>query len=431
VQNEDREEIKRAMRVAVVGAGVTGLVAARQLYEQHDLVVFEKNAYLGGHANTVTVEDSGREIALDTGFIVFNDRNYPRFNALLAELGVESQLSEMSFGVNCDACNVGYSSRGIRGLFASPRHFFNLSVYHMAVDILRFNRWSGNLNSKNRLLNKTVGELRKSGMFGDPFFRHYLVPMTGAIWSSTGLDVDDLPLTFVLDFYRNHGLLQTSGHPRWRTVVGGSRSYVEGLVKPFRKRVRQSTPVQGIRRKKGGVELRTQEGWEFFDKVILATHTDDASRLLEDGTDSEHAVLNAIPYRKNEAILHTDESVLAKAPMARASWNCSIVDCRDPDEPLRITYDLNRLQRLQASRQYCLTLNSAGLIDPEKILLQISYAHPVYTRDGLVARRELAAMNGKWNTFFCGAYLGNGFHEDGVVAGMETAALVQESEGDG
>ena len=206
---------------------------------------------------------------------------------------------------------------------------------------------------------------------------------------------------------------------------------MEGLVKPFRKRVRQSTPVQGIRRKKGVVELRTQEGWEFFDKVILATHTDDASRLLEDGTDSEHAVLNAIPYRKNEAILHTDESVLAKAPMARASWNCSIVDCRDPDEPLRITYDLNRLQRLHASRQYCLTLNSAGLIDPEKILLQISYAHPVYTRDGLVARRELAAMNGKWNTFFCGAYLGNGFHEDGVVAGMETAALVQESEGDG
>tara|TARA_Y100000588_G_scaffold368460_1_gene436393 strand:- start:1962 stop:3221 length:1260 start_codon:yes stop_codon:yes gene_type:complete len=419
------------MRIAIIGAGVAGLVAARQLYQQHDLVVFEKNNYLGGHAHTVTVEDSGLEIALDTGFIVFNDQNYPRFNALLAELGVESQPSEMSFGVSCEVCNVGYSSRGIRGLFASPGQLFSLSVYQMALDILRFNRWSRNLNSKTLLFENTVGGLRRSRMFSSSFFRHYLVPMTSAIWSSTSLDVDEIPLAFVLNFYRNHGLLQTSGHPQWRTVVGGSRSYVEALVAPFLKSVRLSTPVQGIRRGNGFVEVKTQDGCERFDKLVLATHTDEASRLLEDGTACERAVLDAIPYSKNEGILHTDERVLARSRMARASWNCSIIDCRDPDEPLRITYDLNRLQQLQTSRQYCVTLNNAGRIDPEKILLRLSYAHPLYTPEGLVARKELAAANGKWNTFFCGAYLGNGFHEDGVVAGMETAALILDSGGNG
>ena len=411
------------MHVAIIGSGIAGLVAARELCRAHEITVLEQHDYLGGHAHTLVVEDGDRPLALDTGFIVFNEQNYPRFSGLLEELGVPSQLSEMSFGVRCRTCHIEYSSRGLRGLFARPAQVIRPCIYRMAADIVRFNRWARQTD-RGQLGTRTIGDLRQDGLFSSEFFRHYLVPMTGAIWSSTGRSVDAMPLSFLVEFYRNHGLLQTHGHPQWRTVTGGSQRYVEALTRPFVDRVRLSTKVCALRRHADYVELRTERGWERFDSVVLATHTDQALRMLEDPTPDEVSALSAIPYCRNEATVHTDDSVLPRAAAARASWNCHIDDCTDARTPLRMTYHLNRLQHLDSTTAYCVTLNDDGRIAPERVLARMVYAHPLYTVDGLKARQRFRVLNGLRRTFYCGAYMGNGFHEDGVRAGQEVARLM-------
>ena len=411
------------MHVAIIGSGIAGLVAARELHREHVITVLEQHDYLGGHAHTVVVEDDDRPLALDTGFIVFNEQNYPRFSGLLEELGVPSQLSEMSLGVRCRACDIEYSSRGLRGLFARPAQSINPGIYRMAADIVRFNRWARRTD-RGHLGTRTVGDLRHASEFCTELFEHYLVPMTGAIWSSTGLDVDAMPLSFLVDFYRNHGLLQTHGHPQWRTVTGGSQRYVEALTRPFADRVRLSTPVLAVRRLPDYAEVRTDDGWERFDTVVLATHTDQALQLLEDPTPDEISALSAIPYRRNEAVLHTDDGILPRAAAARASWNCHIDDCAVSRAPLRMTYSLNRLQRLESKTSYCLTLNDDHRIAPERVLARMVYAHPLYTVDGIEARQRLRVLNGQRHTLYCGAYMGNGFHEDGVRAGLEAAQMI-------
>ena len=234
-----------------------------------------------------------------------------------------------------------------------------------------------------------------------------------------------MPLSFLLAFYRNHGLLQTDGHPQWRTVTGGSRCYVEALTRPFLDRIRLSTPTLAIRRGPARVDVRTADGWERFDRVVVATHTDQALRLLEDPTPQEANALSAVAYRRNEAVLHMDEGILAPSPGARASWNCHMDDCTDTSAALHMTYDLNRLQRLDTTNSYCVTLNDSGRVRPDRVLARMSYAHPMYTVDGLEARQQLRALNRRGLTLFCGAYLGNGFHEDGVRAGRDAAGLIE------
>ena len=411
-------------RVAIVGSGVAGLVAARELHATHDITLFEQHDYLGGHAHTVVVRDGDRDLALDTGFIVFNTQTYPLFSRLLQELGVASQPSEMSFGVGCRACGIEYSSRGLQGLCARPTQALRPRFLRMAVDIVRFNRWARAQTDCPRLETRTLGDLRRDRVYGPDLFSHYLTPMAGAIWSSTGVDVDAIPLDFLLRFYRNHGLLQARNHPQWRTVTGGSRRYVEALSQPFLDRVRLRTPVLAVRRLVDHVEVRTADGWEPFDRVVLASHSDQALRVLEDPTSAEGDALSAIPYRRNEAVLHTDDHVLSTASAARASWNCHLDDCAQNSAPLRMTYYLNRLQRLRTTTAYCVTLNDDGRIAPDRVLARMVYAHPLYTVDGLEARRRLQALSGQQRTVFCGAYLGNGFHEDGVRSGMEAAQVV-------
>lgn len=412
------------MRIAIVGSGVAGLVAARELHRDHEITVLEQNDYLGGHAHTVVVRDGDRSRALDTGFIVFNHHNYPRFSRLLQELGVASQPSEMSFGVGCWTCGIEYSSRGVRGLFARRAQALSPRFYRMAADIVRFNRWARQEAGHADLGARTVGDLRQDGTFGPELFRHYLLPMTGAIWSSTGLDVDAIPLSFLLAFYQNHGLLQTHRHPQWRTVSGGSQRYVDALTRPFIDRIRLRTPALAVRRAADHVNIRTRDGWESFDKVVLATHTDQALDLLEDPTPEEALALSAIEYRRNEAVLHTDDRMLAEAPSARASWNCHIDDCRQTGAPLRMTYDLNRLHQLDSASTYCVTLNDDGRIAPGRVLSRMMYTHPLYTVAGLDARRRLSQLSGQRHTVFCGAYMGNGFHEDGVRSGMAAAHVI-------
>ncbi len=419
------------MRVAVVGGGVAGLVAASELHGEHEVTVFERNDYLGGHARTHLVDDrrTGRTLALDTGFLVFNERNYPLFCRLLERLGVASQTADMSFGVRCARCGVEYSSRGMRGLFARPRQVLSPAFHRMAVDIVRFNRWAR--ERRLRLGAMSVTDLRRARLFGDGLFRHYLLPMAAAIWSAAAADVGRLPLRFLVDFFHNHGLLQVAGHPPWRTVVGGSRRYVEALARPFADRVRLGSTVRAVRRHADGVTVRTDAaGAELFDRIVLATHTDQALAMLDDADETERRALGTLPYRRNTAVLHTDARQLPRAASARAAWNYRTADCRNGSSPVGITYSLNRLQRLDTDTAYCVTLNApdgAASIDPSAVIARLSYSHPVYAPEGLAGRRVLAAINGCRRTAYCGAWLGNGFHEDGVRAGLEAARTVREA----
>ena len=419
------------MRIAVVGSGIAGLVAASELHREHDVTVFERNDHLGGQAQTHLVDDrrTGRTLALDTGFVVFNEPNYHLFSRLLERLGVASQPAEMSFGVRCARCGVEYSSRGLRGLFARPRQALSPAFHRMAVDIVRFNRWAR--DRRARLDGMSVADLRRARLFGDGLFRHYLVPMAAAICSSSAGDVGRLPLRFLVDFFENHGLLQISGHPPWRTVVGGSRRYVEALVRPFADRVRVASPVRAVRRRSDGVTVQSDAGGaEPFDRIIIATHTDQALAMLDDPDETERRALAALPYQRNAVVLHTDARQLPHAASARAAWNYSTADCRNAASPVAITYSLNRLQRLASDTPYCVTLNppdGAGGIDPAAVIARLSYSHPVYAPAGLAGRRALAAINGRRRTAYCGAWLGNGFHEDGVRAGLEAARAVREA----
>jgi len=408
-------------RIAVVGSGVSGLVAARDLHAtDHDVTLYEADTRLGGHAHTITVNEDDQELALDTGFVVFNETNYPQFTALLRELNVASQPSDMSFGVKCNHCRLEYSSHGLPGLFAQRSQLLRPCVYKMAVDILRFNAWGRRqISTHSESLQTTIGDLRNSQTFGDYFFRHYLIPMTSAIWSSTASDSERFPLPLFLQFFANHGLLQIHGHPPWRTVIGGSQRYIDALVRPFQKCIRLRTTVDCIQRNDGGVKIHTADnGWECYDKVVIATHADHALNLLETPTQEETDSLGIIPYRKNIAVLHTDRMVLPRSPRAWASWNYDIGNCFNSRTPLRMTYYLNRLQRLDAKKHYCVTLNAEELIDPAHILATVPYEHPVYTEAGLHARDVIRSISGQNHTFYCGAHLGNGFHEDGVVSGL-------------
>ncbi len=409
-------------RIAIVGGGVSGLVAARTLHPRHDVTVYEHDGSPGGHAHTVVVPGG---TGIDTGFVVFNERTYPRFTALLRELGVASQSSDMSFGVSCRRCGIEYSSRGLRGLLAHPRQVLSPAVYGLAADILRFNAWARRSVATLSDPDTTIGDLQVRGSFGIDFFHHYLLPMSGAIWSAEANDASRLPLAFVLTFFANHGLLQVRGQPPWRTVTGGSRRYVEALVRPFRDRVRLGSPVGRLRRGPGGVEVHTRDmGWERYDDVVLATHADQALALIEDPAEEERKALGAIPYRRNVAVLHTDTRVLPRAAAAWASWNTRIDDCTNHRAPLRMTYHMNRLQCLPDGPAYCVTLNDEEHIDPAQVVARRVYEHPVYTAAGLRARSALRAMNGRRRTFYCGAYLGNGFHEDGVRAGLEVGEAI-------
>ena len=409
-------------RIAIVGSGVSGLVAARRLYPRHDITVYEAAGAPGGHARTVALRGG---LGVDTGFIVFNERTYPGFTTLLRELGVTSQPSDMSFSVSCRRCGIEYSSRGLTGLFAHPAQVLTPGLYRMAADVLRFNAWARRVAAAPDDEAATIGDLQAEGRFGSDFFRHYLLPMSSAIWSAATHDTVRLPLVFLLTFFANHGLLQVRGQPPWRTVTGGSRRYVEAIVRPFRHRLRLHAPVERLRRHPGGVEIHTRDmGWEQYDEAILATHADQALALIERPADEEREALAAIPYRRNVAVLHTDSSVLPRASAAWASWNTQVEDCADHRAPLRMTYHMNRLQRLPDTPTYCVTLNDEQRIDPARVLARHVYDHPVYSTAGLRARTALRTMNGRRRTFYCGAYLGNGFHEDGVRAGLEVSEAI-------
>ena len=407
------------MRIAIVGAGISGLTVAHLLHREHEIAVFEAGSHAGGHTNTIRVDTPNETHAVDTGFIVFNDRNYPSFERLLAGLGVRWQSSTMTFSVSDETGDFEYNGASLNGLFAKRRHLLTPWFHRMVADLLRFNREARNLLS-NHGPGPSLADWLAEQAFSTAFVERLIVPQVSAVWSADPRQMWSFPARFLAEFFDNHGMLGLSGRPRWRTIVGGSARYVEALTQPWRERLRLRTPVRSVERHADHVLVRPVGGEEeCFDEVILATHSHQALEMLTDASDREREILGALPYQPNEAVLHTDVRMLPRRRRAWASWNYHLLE--EPRGRATVTYHMNRLQSLRAERELCVTLNRTEAIDPEKVIRTIQYAHPVYTAAGVRAQRRREEISGRNRTHYCGAYWGWGFHEDGVVSGLKVA----------
>jgi predicted NAD/FAD-binding protein len=418
------------MRIAVVGTGVSGLAAAWALDRQHDVVLYEADARPGGHVHTHSVDDPVHgQLAVDSGFIVYNERNYPGLVGLLAELGVATRQSDMSFAVSCRHCRLEFCSRGAAGLFGERRNLVRPGFLRLLADIHRFFRDGKRSVSDPRWQRRTIGDFLDDGRYGAGFERHFIAPMGAAIWSSSPTKMRSMPASFFLGFFVNHGLLGRRDAPSWRTVEGGSQRYVDALLAQLRGTVRLAAPVRELRRNLDGVDLRAGDNApEHFDRVVVATHPDQALELLgDDASDVERDALARIHYSRNEAVVHTDRALLPRCATVRASWNVALEDCRVGARGVSITYWMNRLQGLPGPTDYCVSLNEVERIEPSTVLARMSYEHPVYTLDAVRARDELLTVDGERRTHYAGAYLGAGFHEDGLRSGYEAAARLSAS----
>jgi predicted NAD/FAD-binding protein len=381
--------------------------------------VFEANDTVGGHTNTVEVADARGTLGVDTGFIVYNEATYPHFTRLLAALGVATQASEMSFGVRCDRSGLEYAGTNPNALFAQRRNLVNGAFLRMVADIVRFNRQARRYlhhPSGDDTMTDFLTALGVSRAFQD----YYILPMAAAIWSADPAAIGEFPARTFLRFFDNHRLLQVSGQHTWRTIVGGSRRYVEAITAPFGERIRLRSPIRGITRHETHVDVQPVHGpVERFDQVIIAAHSDQALAMLRDASPEEQAVLGAIAYQRNDAVLHTDEALLPRSRRAWASWNYRIPAADTAG--VTLTYDQNRLQRLQADTRYLLSLNQQEPIDPARVLREFTYHHPVFNGAALAAQARHGEISGRRRTHYCGAYWGYGFHEDGVNSALRVA----------
>jgi uncharacterized protein len=416
------------MRIAVVGSGISGMSAAYYLSNEHEVTLFEAGSRLGGHTATKHVEHAGKTIAVDTGFIVFNDWTYPGFIALLGELGVDSRPTEMSFSVSDKVSGIEYAGTNLNTLYGRRRNLLSLSHHKMIKEIVFFNKQvEKHLGQLERAKNEmTLGEYLDEFAYSDSFKNLYIIPMGSAIWSSKQSDMLKMPLQFFVKFFRNHGLLNLKDRPQWRVIKGGSSAYIAPLTAPYKDRIRLNTPIYGVDRNITGsyVTLETKEGKETFDHVIFACHSNQALDCLNDANALETEILRAIPYSNNEVVLHTDDSVLPKTKRCWSSWNVAL---GDKNEIPRLSYNMNILQGIKSELTYCVTLNDTHAIDPNKIIGVYHYEHPIFTRKGVAAQARWSEINGKNNTWFCGAYWRNGFHEDGVWSARRVCEKIQQN----
>lgn len=407
------------MRVAVIGAGIAGNVAAWHLHRAgHEVTVFEAGSHVGGHTHTHAVDG----LAIDTGFIVYNERTYPSFTRLLEELQVASQPSSMSFSVRNEASGLEWGGATLNALFAQRRNLLRPAFHRMLADVLRFNREAPRLLGE--ALELTLGDYLARERYGRAFIDDYLVPMGAAIWSTHPGRMLGFPARFFVRFLHNHGMLSVNDRPQWRVVRGGSARYVERLTAPFRHRIRLEAPVAWLRRLPDGVLLRARSVLERFDHAFVACHADQALALLADATPLEREVLGAMRYQENEAVLHTDTSLLPRAKRAWAAWNYHVP--REPGERVALTYNMNILQGLVAAETYCVTLNRTAEIRRERIVKRLSYHHPLFTPEAAAAQVRQRELNAG-RTFYCGAYWRFGFHEDGVVSALAALGHFEES----
>jgi predicted NAD/FAD-binding protein len=404
------------MRIAVIGTGIAGMVAAYLLAQDHDLAVFEANDYLGGHTNTAEAAMGGRTYPVDTGFIVFNETTYPNLVTLLKRLGVPWQPANMSFSVQNAATGLEYGFRTLNGLLAQRRNLLRPAFYRLLWDIGRFRRQSRELAQDEAYSLGLGGYLTKKG-YSAGFIQDFLMPLGAALWSADPEELPQFPARLFADFFQRHRFLNIARKIKWQVIKGGSCRYVEVLTASFRDRVRLNCPVAWVKRHADGVELKPLKGeTERYDRVVIATHSDQALRLLADPSEREREILAAFPYQENSTVLHTDVSLLPRRRAAWASWNYYIPP--QPGERATVTYHMNRLQNLAAPVEFCVTLNRDRDIDPAAIIKKITYHHPVYRPQAPLAQKRWPEINGVTNTYFCGAYWGSGFHEDGVVSAL-------------
>ena len=413
------------MKVAIIGSGISGLTCAYLLNRQHEVTVFESSDWIGGHTHTVDVEVKGERFAIDTGFIVFNDWTYPNFIRLLDQLGVTSQPTEMSFSVQDPQTGTEYNGKNLNSLFAQRRNLLSPGFWGMLRDIVRFNREAlRDLEEQRIAADTTLGAYLRQNGYGQRFIEHYIVPMGSAIWSMSLGDMHHFPLQFFVRFCKNHGLLSITHRPQWRVVSGGSRTYVEALSAGFIEHIRLNCPVYRVERDSAGVNLHSGAGIERFDSVVFACHSDQALHLLAAPSQAEREILGALRYAENDVVLHSDTRLLPNRRLAWASWNYRLGG--SARQPAAVTYNMNILQGLQSETTFCVSLNQTEDIAPDKILKRFRYAHPQYSQAGLLAQARWQELQGAQNSYYCGAYWANGFHEDGVVSALRVAAAFGE-----
>jgi predicted NAD/FAD-binding protein len=405
------------MKIAIIGSGISGLTAAYLLNKQHKITLFEKNDYIGGHTHTHDITIGEQTFSVDSGFIVYNEKTYPNFIKLLDILNVERQKTTMGFSVKSDVKNLEYAGNSLKSVFAQKRNYFRPSFLRMLADIIRFNKKAKTDLSMSPEI--TLGQYLNQGSFSQSFINHYIIPMGAAIWSTTGELMMDMPALFFIKFFNNHGLLQTKDRSGWWVIKDGSKEYVKKIIESFKKRIRVKSEIKAIKRAVGKIIIThtAKDEEDIFDAVVIGTHSNQALKLLADPSDKEREILGAIPYQTNSALLHTDTSILPKNKLAWASWNYYLD--QDKKNPVMLTYNMNILQRLDSDETFCVTLNGSDYIDQNKIIKVLNYEHPLFTHESIKAQSRKNEISGVNNTYYCGAYWRNGFHEDGVISALD------------
>lgn len=408
------------MNIAIIGSGISGLTCAYLLNRSHAITLFEAGDRVGGHTHTVDVKVDGKEYAVDTGFIVFNDRTYPNFIRLLGQIGVGFKATEMSFSVTDPDSGLEYNGNNLNSLFAQRRNLLSPRFWGMLRDILRFNKRAQSDLFEGRIAaDTTLDEYLKAGGYGERFILHYIVPMGAAIWSMPMAQMLNFPVEFFVRFFKNHGLLSVNNRPQWRVIEGGSSAYIAPLTVTFKQKIRLNCPVLQVERDADGVVIHSSAGSERFDKVVFACHSDQALKLLAKPSEAERSILGALPYADNEVVLHTDTRLLPSRKRAWASWNYRLGGAGHT--LAAVTYDMNILQGIQSDTTFCVSLNQSAGISPSMVLGRFIYAHPQYSLAAVAAQARWEELNGAQHSFYCGAYWANGFHEDGVVSALRVA----------
>ena len=413
------------MKIAIIGSGISGLTSAYLLNRKHDVTIFEANDYIGGHTHTHNIDIDGNNYSIDTGFIVYNERTYPNFIKLLDQLNIERQLSTMGFSVKSASQDYEYAGESLNTLFAKRSNIFRISFWRMLYEMYHFGKKADSLGC-GLDVSMTLGDYLVDENYSSEFINYFIIPMGAAIWSTPANKVLDMPAYFFIKFFYNHGMLELTNRPNWWVIKNGSSEYIKKITIGFEDKIHLSTPVRKVSRVEDGVEivLSKKDKALKFDSVIFATHSNQALDILDDPSEAEKDILGSIPYQKNNILLHTDSSVLPRRKLAWASWNYQLDS--DPNSPVILTYNMNILQTIEANKTFCVTLNDSDSVDENSILKKITYHHPLFTVNAIEAQKRKSEISGVNNTFYCGAYWRNGFHEDGVVSALDVCSAFGE-----